>query len=488
MKVCCCHQSLFSIPANISLPVHPNVDKKSFIRWKQRDIHEKREVLKHDIRRLEASIEVNTELTDWLDRLARAVAAAVDSRDAAFQRRFLCEVAYDVRVARGDSRKARPVANPQAPTYDDMVDSLVEQVLEKVVPGGADDEALQDDAKVEAMVKKFGAEIENHRDKLLDMLKEEQPKYNELVEERSRHIISEDLHTGFDSTLLNKDAEKAPEKTPAASASTQSIEVINSPGASKPVATAASDDDDDPDNIKASPLALEFSKIPIGDYAAAEAFLHKHPSIATEREKDALTMEAFTTQFAKDEAATERIVHNALILQYCATFGPKGVDMFFTRVVRGAPHARQAFEKDVEFTVNHIKTRCKILAEEERARKASGEEDDDEEAIVQLQPSLATGDELSVVVPPTDSDDPEVQRIREAYETLGEDLRAAVESKSLKKVNAALAELSFAEGEAVVQFFEATGIFNLDGNIYDADEYKQKLEEEKAKAKEDAKK
>jgi len=38
---------------------HPNVDKKSLIRWKQRDIHEKREARNHRIAELEAEVACN---------------------------------------------------------------------------------------------------------------------------------------------------------------------------------------------------------------------------------------------------------------------------------------------------------------------------------------------------------------------------------------------------------------------------------------------
>lgn len=395
------------------------------------------------------------------------------------------EVPYSLKIARGESRKSRPISNPQAPTYDDMLDSLVEQVLEKI---GATATNVEDNAS--DLAAKYEQEIKEHKDKLNDMLEKGKTRYDELIEERNKHIISEDLHTGFDSTLINKNAATAEPSTSSSSTKTQSIEVINSPEA-KPavsapasastsapaasVAAATDDDDDDPDNIKPSAAALEFSKIPIGEYDAAESFLHKHREIVSEREKDALMMEAFAAQFAGDEAATERIVYNALILQYSATFGPDGIRVFFARVLRGPEHARASFLKDVEFTTNHIKNRCRILSEQE---KASGE--DEGEAIVQLQPSLASGDNLSVVIPPENSEDENIRKIREAYDTLSPELRTAVESKSLKSVNKVLATMTFEEGEAVIQFFEATGIFDIDGNVYDEEDFK-KIQEERAK-------
>src|SRR5277367_1307106 len=47
--------------------VHPNVDKKSFIRWKQRDIHEKRAQRKQDIQNLKLSNSINHTLQLHID-------------------------------------------------------------------------------------------------------------------------------------------------------------------------------------------------------------------------------------------------------------------------------------------------------------------------------------------------------------------------------------------------------------------------------------
>ena len=49
--------------------VHPNVDKKSFIRWKQRDIHEKREVRKMEYAALHKELENNEALLPKLQEV-----------------------------------------------------------------------------------------------------------------------------------------------------------------------------------------------------------------------------------------------------------------------------------------------------------------------------------------------------------------------------------------------------------------------------------
>ncbi|CEG19340.1 hsp90 co-chaperone cdc37 [Ceraceosorus bombacis] len=48
--------------------VHPNVDKKSFIKWKQRDIHEKRAQAKADMEGLQKELELNANLDGQLSK------------------------------------------------------------------------------------------------------------------------------------------------------------------------------------------------------------------------------------------------------------------------------------------------------------------------------------------------------------------------------------------------------------------------------------
>ena len=54
---------------------HPNVDHKSLVRWKQRDIHEKREARKYKIAQLEAQIACNNVLLPRIKEIAAALAS-----------------------------------------------------------------------------------------------------------------------------------------------------------------------------------------------------------------------------------------------------------------------------------------------------------------------------------------------------------------------------------------------------------------------------
>ena len=51
------------------IEVHPNVDKKSFIRWKQQDIHQKREERKAEMQGLRREEEINNILSPMLEKV-----------------------------------------------------------------------------------------------------------------------------------------------------------------------------------------------------------------------------------------------------------------------------------------------------------------------------------------------------------------------------------------------------------------------------------
>ncbi|KAI8058140.1 Cdc37, N-terminal domain-containing protein, partial [Syncephalis plumigaleata] len=50
---------------------HPNIDKASFIRWRQQDIHQKRQERRAKIEALNAEIAMNAVLQARIDRLVK---------------------------------------------------------------------------------------------------------------------------------------------------------------------------------------------------------------------------------------------------------------------------------------------------------------------------------------------------------------------------------------------------------------------------------
>lgn len=435
-----------------NISVHPNVDKKSFIRWKQRDIHDKREQMKYNMTRLESNNETNTELIERLKRLLAAIEGSPNTK-------YFADVDLCVKTATGESKKDKPVLNPNAPTYKMMIESLVEQIITKTSEQTAGDRSSF-----------FLAQLKEHLGKLEDMMKSDTKEYEVLVEERSKHILSEDLHTGFDSTMINRNTAPTPPAPSTSKKTVQTTEVLN-PGA----VPQKQEQEENVDDVKASPDTLKFGEIKEGDYIAARNFMGQHPWIVNEKEKDGLIMEAFERELAGKTADMKRLVHNSLLLQYCASLGKDGINMFFSRIGNKDHPANAAFMKDVQFTIDHIKTRCNVI----RETKGTSESAEEVEQI-QLY-SVDPNTEITVSVPPADSEDPATQEARKMFEQLDIRLQNAAKTQSLDEINKVLAEMSVPEAEEAVKHLDLCGVLSVEEKIYDATKWEEEKREKLAK-------
>lgn len=424
---------------------------------KQRDIHQKREMMKQNMIRLEINNEVSAEL---IERLKRLIAAAEKDYAELFGSVDLC-----VKVAQGDSTIQKPKTSPQAPTYNKMMESLVSQVITTVSdkPSSEREEA-------------FITELKGHLNKLETTLAAETKEYHDLVEERSKHILSEDLHTGFDSTLINHHPQATQPPAPESSSkkTVTTTEVLN-PGALSKENEAAPASDEDPDDVKASPDTIRFGEIKVGDYETAHKYLIEHPWIVNEREKDGLIMTAFEKELAGKTEDMKRIVHNSLLIQYCATLGRDGINMFFARAAIKNHPANEAFLKDVNFTIDHIKRRCQILRDQK-------DEEEPSEQVEQIQLySVDPNTEIAVHVPPEDSEDPAVQEARRMFDQLDPELKTAALTCKLDEINKVLAKLSVPEAEEAVRQLDVSGVLSVEEKIYDATKWEEEKREKLAK-------
>ncbi|KAF5102637.1 hypothetical protein D0Z03_000382 [Geotrichum reessii] len=424
---------------------------------KQRDIHQKREIMKQNMIRLEINNEVSAEL---IERLKRLVAAAEKNYAELFASVDLC-----VKVAQGDSTIQKPKTSPQAPTYNKMIESLVVQVITAVSEKPSSERQ-----------KDFITELKGHLNKLETTLETETKEYNDLVDERSKHILSEDLYTGFDSTLINhNDQAKKPSAGDSSSKQTVTTTEVLNPGALTKQNEAFIAKDENPDEVKASPDTIKFGEIKVGDYEKAHQYLVQHPWIVNEKEKDGLIMTAFEKELAGKTEDMKRIVHNSLLIQYCATLGRDGINMFFARAGQKNHPANDAFLKDVDFTINHIKTRCQILRDQK-------DEEDPSEQVEQIQLySVDPNTEIAVHVPPEHSEDPEVQEARRMFDQLDPELKAAALTCKLDEINKVLAKLSVPEAEEAVRQLDVSGVLSVEEKIYDATKWEEEKREKLAK-------
>lgn len=431
--------------------VHPNVDKKSFIRWKQRDIHEKRDRNKMEIASLELTMKIDVELVERLDKLLTLPQAelAKDSIEELL-----------VKSKEGLKAKDTPTApNPQKEGEQMDCDDMLESLLDMIKPDVDTDNGAS-----------FYDKLKEHRDKLVDHDKSHRERLAELYDEKAKYITSDDVHDVYNSTVLNKTTEEPDageddlaelEKPQTDKKTETTMETLNSPSSdAAPVQStlAKATEDTEDDYSDPSPAAQKFAQIPADDLKACYAFVSKHPQICTEKEKDALVMEGFQLQLAGKTADMERTVHNAILLQYCAQLGPNGYRNFFERILQPQGHpALEVLKKDVAFTINHVKTRCEIL-------KRESEEENEQIQLHAVDPNT------EIVVNQPNTEDAEALKV---FRELSPEMQKAVESGELAEINKVLANYSVEDAEKVLRMFDECGILAVEEKIYDATEWQK---------------
>lgn len=422
------------------IEVHPNVDKASFIRWKQRDIHEKRAQAKFRIDQLKVNIETNGDLLTRIDKLIAAVKSGKPVSD----------VKTAVAISSEGETKTKPAlaTSPEQPLYDDMIESMYGQVLSECK---TPDQVL--------------AKLEEHRGMITGAVKDETAELKKLEEEKKLHISSEDLHDGWNSTIVwdNKKSDE-PKSEPKLTSSTGSlgkketkITTLNSPSKAQ---TEPKVDDNGLEELL--PATIEFSKIEIGNSESAFTFLSKHPYILREGQKDALLMTAFDAFFKNDPVQARRIIYNSTILQYCELLnrrGSDGVRKFFSQIADKKSPVREGLEKEVESTFNHIQGRCKVLSSEQ-------EEDQEGEEQIQLH-AVDPNTTIEVSVPKEGTEG------RKIYDEFPANVKEAVSSGSLEEINKLLASLSVEEAEDLVNKFSSSGVLSVEEKIYDMKDFQE---------------
>lgn len=159
---------------------------KYLLSWKQRDIHEKRENRKLHIQALSAEIACNKIIHPRL----QSILDELNSNDAPLP--YLSSLVDKLQT--NPSPDAPPTNAPGQPTYDAMVLSLLLQVTEasKKEAAGKGDDVVS--TKIKQGLANHLVKLAEHNEKLKKDLESEE-------KEQKKHITSEDIRDGFDSTV-----------------------------------------------------------------------------------------------------------------------------------------------------------------------------------------------------------------------------------------------------------------------------------------------
>ncbi|SCW04152.1 LAFE_0H07228g1_1 [Lachancea fermentati] len=441
------------------IEVHPNVDKSSFIRWKQQSIHEQRAKRNQDIKNLEFQLEMNSRLNKRVDKLLKDLPDQ-ELVDLDIVRKTLNANFDKTEKGEGDN------VDPDMPPYNEMVEDLIEQ--------------LQNDAKKEGKDPGDGSVIrsmiQQHRAKIDNVSEQARQKLEELYQEKRNLISSEDIHTGFEKSFVNKASEKEDKEGRFLPRKADAPNDIVLPS---PPQTFIEYQDD---IMKLAPETEEFGKIPETDLKASETFLLNHLPIISEQQKDALMMSAFEYQMAGEEAMARRVIHQSELLAYIREIYEmkkiphlqvkelsEVIKMFFEKVMfnKSNEMGKKSFLESVNAKIEHVKQRVKVIEQEEEQEGVE---------TIQLK-SLDDSVKLEVNLPDFESTQHEEQLKQAAFNKLPVQMQDAVRSQSLDRINEVFADMPIEEAEKVLDLLNEGNIIAVNALLEDENEFRELQEQ-----------
>lgn len=468
------------------IEVHPNVDKRSFIRAKQNQIHQQRYERRTEIETLKYERIINDGLLERINALLDALQS--HQKDAASKNPDQL-VFQSMLESAADPAKDEPPKPPEGvyarakepqPTYSKMMASLIDQVRKEV-----------DEKKSSERFKDYVDGVRGHLTKVQNLQQELLTKLAALEKEEASRITTDQLHDGMNFSAVSKSKPKDPVKSmaPKAMAKSKAPELLNpkaglasnarealirhdstvSSGAEADVEDDAlleqhEDVDEDEDGeMKLSPEGRQFGNIKIGDFKTSLDFIGKHyDEIMTSQTQDALLAEAFEAQLKGQEKYAKQCVHQALLIQYCRQLGRDGVGVFFKRVTTKGHQAHKVFVDDVNDTYLRIKTRTVELKRKEAEAEAKG-------GVEQIQlHAVEPGTQIHINVPQASSSDPVEIGARKIFENFSPEMQKALMSGNLDKVNEVLGRMDVEPAEKIVEQLGEAGMLSLQEGVIDA--------------------
>lgn len=435
---------------------HPNVDHKSLVRWKQRDIHERREARKRRIAEFQSILQLNAVLIPRVKSIIKDVGEGGPDKYSAIVEQ----------LTRAPSNAKPAGTGPNQASFDVILGNMLMKI--------------KDDLKAKGITKPDTLElteaIQGHLDKMIEKDNETKEALEEEEKEAKKKITSDDIHEGFDSTKLAEHDEPQPEpKKKGKAKADPAIEVLN-PGVqlkdlsleSSPAEEEEADDEADERVPDLSPTLLQFSKIKVGDFEGSFRFMQAHPKeFKREGVYDELVIGGFRAAIRGEKKYAKQCIHQALIIQYCDKLGKDGVSLFFKRMFSGDPRARQVFDNDLKETFNMMMSRAENAKKEEEGKERIQLVAEDPGSTITFNvPEGPPPENIKLEGPGTENLDPEevrkaLQARWEIFESFPEGFKAALKTGKLDAVNDVLGNMEVTEAEEVVKFLEIAGILSF---------------------------
>ncbi|ESK90442.1 hsp90 co-chaperone cdc37 [Moniliophthora roreri MCA 2997] len=455
---------------------HPNVDKKSLIRWKQRDIHEKREARKDKIASLRAQIDCNTVLLPRIREIRTNLTTPASIPPTTYFNNLVEQ------LEKNPSKDCPPGNDPSKleHTYDGMILNLL-QLVSQQAKEKIKDASVLDNEKDEKLAQGLIDGMEFHCEELKKTIDRDQAELEAEEKEQKKHITSDDLHEGFSSKYVP--AKLAPPAVPVSKIekpkSKQTVteyEVLNptpGPDSVLPESSVLTEDDDSLPEL--TPSLQAFAKLPLWAYEKSFEFIQAHRDVVVPGAADALLVAAFNAQTDGKGRYAKQCIHQSLLLQYCEKLGPDGVQVFFRKMISGDKRAEKVFVDDVENTYGHLVNRVQKSKEEIMGGKEQIQlvpESADQQITFNV-PSGPPPENIILEGPGTENMD--IEEVRKAlqyrwevFQGFPQALQTALTENSLQKVNEVLANMDVTEAESIVGRLDMAGILSFaEGGIRD---------------------
>jgi cell division cycle protein 37 len=321
-------QDALELSDDSDIEVHPNVDKRSFIRAKQSQIHMERQQRKLQAEAYKHERVINAALLQRLSGLLSAVTS--HSQQGTSTHVGPADVAFwaVMEMALGNPGEDTPPPRPEGladedlpplPNYSKMMMVILDEVNKRLA-----EKRVEQDERHDAFVQELEEQLRTIQDRQTELTN----KLTELDQQGPMKITSESYRVGFDSSHVNKTkpntSENSGEKTqPEALNPSNKSEPLDSDTLSKVKEEddAPEEDDDNETALRASPAAKTFAQIQPSDYRASHEYLLSHPEIIQQpSEADGLLLEAYYTlleDHQDDGGRARQYVHQARLLQYC---------------------------------------------------------------------------------------------------------------------------------------------------------------------------
>lgn len=166
-------------------------------RWKQRDIHEKREKRKIRIATLKAQIACNKVLLPRIIEIANKLASPLDGIPTTVYFNSLID-----KLQTNPSPACPPGNDPNKleHTYDGMLLSLLKMVTEKAKISINNSDVLGSEKETK-LARELTTEMQTHVTQLGETIKKDEKELENEEAEQKKKITMDDLHGGFESKV-----------------------------------------------------------------------------------------------------------------------------------------------------------------------------------------------------------------------------------------------------------------------------------------------